>query len=98
VTPPTPPREVADADAATEQYARRFEGPVGRWFLELQTRITFKALAGLAYGATILDVGGGHAQVAPPLSEAGFRVTVVGSSQGCGRLLQGWASSGRGPG
>jgi len=96
VTPTAPPREVADADAATEQYARRFEGAVGRWFLELQTRITLKALAGLPHGATILDVGGGHAQVAPPLAEAGFRVTVVGSSHACGRLLEGWTSSGRG--
>jgi SAM-dependent methyltransferase len=96
VTPTASQREVADADAATEQYARRFEGPVGRWFLDLQTRITFAALAGLSPGATILDVGGGHAQVAPPLADAGFRVTVVGSSHGCGRLLEGWVSSGRG--
>ena len=94
--PTASPREVADADAATEQYARRFEGPVGRWFLELQTRLTFKALAGLPRGSTILDVGGGHAQVGPPLAAAGFRVTVVGSSHACGRLLEAWVSSGHG--
>jgi SAM-dependent methyltransferase len=91
-----PPRDNADVDASTEEYARRFAGSVGRWFLEVQSRLTLAALAGLPVGATVLDVGGGHAQVALPLSEAGYRVTVVGSDRSCGRRLASWISAGRG--
>jgi SAM-dependent methyltransferase len=43
----------------------------------------------------VLDVGGGHAQVAPPLIAAGYRVTVVGSDRSCGRLLDPWTSTGQ---
>jgi len=93
---PSPlPRETADADAATDEYARRFAGAVGGWFLEVQTRLTLACLEGLPYGAMVLDVGGGHAQVAPPLLAAGYRVTVVGSDRACGRRLEPWTSTGQ---
>jgi ubiquinone/menaquinone biosynthesis C-methylase UbiE len=88
-------RENADIDSSSDQYAHRFKGAVGRWFLHIQTRITLEALAGLPAGSTVLDVGGGHAQVAPPLVEAGYRVTVVGSDASCGHRLEPWTSSGR---
>ncbi len=35
------------------------------------------------FGTTILDVGGGHGQLAPFLFAAGYDVTVVGSSNAC---------------
>jgi ubiquinone/menaquinone biosynthesis C-methylase UbiE len=89
------PREDADVESSSERYARRFEGPVGRWFLDYQTRITLECLAGLAAGATILDVGGGHAQIAPPLVEAGYQVTVVGSDPSCGQRLRSLISAGQ---
>ena len=88
-------QETADIDSSSREYARRFSGRVGRWFLDVQTRSTLEALAGLGPGATVLDVGGGHAQVAPPLIEAGYRVTVVGSDPSCGHLLEPWTSTGR---
>jgi ubiquinone/menaquinone biosynthesis C-methylase UbiE len=88
-------REDADVESSSEQYARRFDGPVGRWFVDSQTRITLECLAGLPAGATILDVGGGHAQVAPPLVGAGFQVTVVGSDPSCGERLAPLTSTGR---
>jgi SAM-dependent methyltransferase len=88
-------REDADVESSSEVYARRFEGPVGRWFVEVQTRITLESLGGLGRGATVLDVGGGHAQVAPPLVQAGFDVTVVGSDPSCGVRLEPLTSSGR---
>jgi SAM-dependent methyltransferase len=89
------PAENADIDSSSEAYADRFAGPVGRWFLELQTRLTLAALAGLPRDARVLDVGGGHAQVAPPLIEAGYRVTVAGSDASCGARLIPWTSTGR---
>jgi SAM-dependent methyltransferase len=88
-------RETADVDSSSEQYAKRFAGPIGAWFLQRQTELTLAALAGLPAGASVLDVGGGHAQVAPPLAEAGYRVTVVGSDPSCGRRLAPWTSAGR---
>ena len=88
-------RENADIESSSEQYAYRFRGAVGQWFLAVQTEITLEALAGLPRGARILDVGGGHAQVAPPLIEAGYRVTIVGSDPSCGARLRPWTSSGQ---
>ncbi|WP_243450866.1 class I SAM-dependent methyltransferase [Sphingosinicella sp. CPCC 101087] len=39
-------------------------------------------------GSTLLDVGGGHAQLAPPLAAAGYSVTVAGSDSSCARRLR----------
>jgi SAM-dependent methyltransferase len=91
----TPAREDADVESSSEGYARRFAGPVGQWFLELQARLTLECLSGLSPGAAVLDVGGGHAQLAPPLVEAGYRVTVVGSTASCGERLAPLTSAGR---
>lgn len=90
-----PPREDADVESSSAMYARRFEGPVGRWFVEHQARLTLECLAGLPPGATVLDVGGGHAQLAPPLSEAGYDVTVIGSDPSCGERLAALTAGGR---
>lgn len=81
-------REDADVETSSEGYARRFAGPVGRWFLELQAESALALLADLAPGARVLDVGGGHAQLAPMLLEAGYDVTVAGSNSGCAARLQ----------
>ena len=43
----TPAREDADVESSSELYARRFAGPVGQWFLELQARLTLECLRGL---------------------------------------------------
>ena len=91
----TPACEDADVESSSEMYARRFAGPVGQWFLQLQARLTLQCLAGLPAGSTVLDVGGGHAQLAPPLLEAGYRVTVVGSDVSCGARLLPLTSEGR---
>jgi SAM-dependent methyltransferase len=87
--------EDADIGTSSEDYARRFTGAVGRWFVETQARITLSVLGALPMGASILDVGGGHAQIAPPLIEAGYEVTVVGSDPVCGARLTPWTGSGR---
>ncbi|HER62444.1 MAG TPA: class I SAM-dependent methyltransferase [Desulfobacteraceae bacterium] len=78
--------ETEDIVTASEDYAGRFAGEVGGYFLELQRDLTLELLKPYP-GATILDVGGGHAQLAVPLVEQGFRVTVTGSSDECRRRL-----------
>lgn len=71
--------ETADIETSSDGYASRFSGEVGEWFLDKQLQITKKFLE----SGTILDVGGGHAQLANPLSKAGYNVTVVGSDEAC---------------
>lgn len=75
-------RESADVETSSERYARRFAGPVGGYFLEVQKRLLLEMLAPFP-GARVLDVGGGHAQLAGPLLENGFEVTVTGSEEAC---------------
>lgn len=87
--------EDADIGTSSDDYARRFRGAVGRWFLETQTRLTLELLRELPAGASILDVGGGHAQIAPQLIDAGYEVTVVGSAPICAARLEPWTASGR---
>jgi SAM-dependent methyltransferase len=73
---------MADVKTSSEDYARRFTGPVGRYFLKTQAEITLRLLAPWPQ-ARVLDVGGGHAQLAPPLVARGHAVTVVGSRAVC---------------
>jgi 2-polyprenyl-3-methyl-5-hydroxy-6-metoxy-1,4-benzoquinol methylase len=83
-----------DIETATDGYARRFAGPIGEWFLQVQGTTTLALLSSLPSGSRVLDVGGGHAQLTPYLIRAGFEVTVVGSAPGCARRLRPWLSGG----
>jgi len=84
----------ADVETSSEDYARRFAGPVGEWFLAVQTRLTLELLAAFP-GASVLDVGGGHGQLAAPLAEAGFEVTVLGSADVCAERVRALVDAGR---
>jgi 2-polyprenyl-3-methyl-5-hydroxy-6-metoxy-1,4-benzoquinol methylase len=55
--------ETPDLHSSSEEYARRFSGEIGRWFLE-QQRETIKDLLGdkVSLGA-VCDIGGGHGQL-----------------------------------
>ena len=82
--------EMADVETSSEDYARRFAGPVGRYFLKVQEEITLRLLADCSDGsprARVLDVGGGHAQLAPALVRSGHQVTVAGSRAVCRERL-----------
>jgi SAM-dependent methyltransferase len=81
-----PPREAPDVETASEAYARRFAGEVGAYFLAIQARTVLDLLAPWPR-ARVLEVGGGHAQLAAPLVERGFRVTVTGSEEVCRERL-----------
>ena len=87
-------REDADIATSSEDYARRFAGEVGRWFLETQSRFVLELLRPLPAGAAVLDVGGGHAQITPALIDAGYAVTVAGSDPSCAARLAPWTGRG----
>ncbi len=76
----------ADIETASEDYARRFSGKIGEYFLDVQTKITLQLLNSWQ-NAKILDVGGGHAQIAVPIIKVGYNLTVVGSGVVCKERL-----------
>ncbi len=78
--------EQADIETATEDYATRFSGKIGEYFLKTQEEITLKLLE-KENVKTVLDVGGGHAQLAVPLVNKGYDVTVTGSDVSCRNRL-----------
>lgn len=80
------PLETADVETSTEDYARRFSGAVGRYFLKTQESIALRLL-GRWPQARVLDVGGGHAQLAPQIVARGHALTVAGSHAVCRERL-----------
>jgi 2-polyprenyl-3-methyl-5-hydroxy-6-metoxy-1,4-benzoquinol methylase len=77
--------EEADVHTASHEYAERFSGKVGQWMLSIQTQIVLQAIeeqytSELKKNIQILDIGGGHGQLALPLLEAGYTVTVLCSN------------------
>ncbi len=76
--------ETADIETSSDDYAGRFAGRIGDYFLKTQSDILLSLLQpDYAPGATILDVGGGHAQLAIPLVDRGYTITVTGSNDSC---------------
>lgn len=69
----------ADLDASTGRYANRFRGKSGQWLLSCQTA-ALRKLVRSDRDASVLDVGGGHGQIAAPLLADGHAVTVHASS------------------
>ena len=78
--------ETADVETASDDYASRFSGPVGKYFLDVQAKLTLDLLYDLP-GAAVLDVGGGHGQLTMPLASRGYDVTVTGSADICRKRL-----------
>ncbi len=87
--------ETADIETSSADYATRFRGEVGAWFLAEQASAVRALLRDVPAGARVLDVGGGHAQLTPVLVENGYDVTVVGSSAACAERLAPWLGGGR---
>lgn len=87
--------ETADIETSNDDYATRFRGATGAWMLKVQERGVLKLLgARVAPGATVLDVGGGHGQLAVPLSRAGYDVTILGSDESCRHRVRSIVDSG----
>jgi SAM-dependent methyltransferase len=68
-----------DVHSSSDEYARRFSGPIGAWLLEVQARSLNQVLAEFA-GKNALDVGGGHGQLLPLLIGHGCQTTLFASS------------------
>lgn len=68
-----------DLVSSSDLYTRRFRGPAGDWLLERQSAI-LRDLIRPWPSASVLDIGGGHAQVARPLLADGHRLRVRASS------------------
>jgi 2-polyprenyl-3-methyl-5-hydroxy-6-metoxy-1,4-benzoquinol methylase len=83
-----------DVETSSAAYARRFQGAVGDWFLEVQARLTLELLRPWP-GARVLEVGGGHGQLTGPLVEAGYEVTVLASDESCRERVRPWVDAGR---
>jgi SAM-dependent methyltransferase len=84
--------EDADVHASSDEYAARFGSSVGQWMLQAQEEALFRLLDNEC--ATVLDVGGGHGQIAIPLAKHERSVTVVGSSHVCAQRLAPYIESG----
>jgi len=54
----------------------------------VQERLTFSLLRGHGTPLSVLDVGGGHGQLAIPLCRRGHQVTVLGSAPECAHRLR----------
>jgi ubiquinone/menaquinone biosynthesis C-methylase UbiE len=85
--------ETADIETSSDDYARRFSGPVGKWFLEVQEKATLEMLLPYKNG-TVLDVGGGHGQLAGGLIGAGYDLTVLGSANSCVEKIRTYVDQG----
>lgn len=80
-------RDTCDLDTATDDYANRFAGKIGRYLLNVQHAATRRMLRP-NNRAKVLDLGGGHGQNAELLAEMGHHVTVYGSDTGCDHHLK----------
>ena len=86
--------ETADIQTSNDNYATRFAGATGAWMLETQERLTLQLLKAHAC-RTVLDVGGGHGQLAIPLCREGYEVTVLGSDASCEHRIRSVTSTGK---
>jgi 2-polyprenyl-3-methyl-5-hydroxy-6-metoxy-1,4-benzoquinol methylase len=77
--------EDADLHSSSPEYAKRFSGDIGAWFLEVQERALLSMVSREA--ESVLDIGGGHGQSALSLANAGKSVTIFGSSPECADFL-----------
>lgn len=91
--------EFADVVTSSSDYASRFAGDSGAWMLSVQERLLLELIRETIdrplSDLSILDVGGGHGQIAAPLVRAGAHVTVVGSTPECAERVAHLERSGR---
>ncbi len=79
-------RETPDIETASDDYARRFSGAAGVFFLDIQHSAIKRALGRDCKGIAI-DLGGGHGQLIPILEQAGCDIIEYGSDASCHKML-----------
>lgn len=72
--------ETPDVETASDSYARRFSGTAGAFLLAKQ-EAAIRAVLGEWRGGSVLDVGGGHAQLTPILRTLASEMLVFGSDE-----------------
>jgi len=82
-----PPRETPDIETSTDDYAQRFSGPIGTWFLDVQWKNLCTLLRDCP-GRNVLELGGGHAQLTGALLDCDYHTTVMGSDPACAHRLR----------
>jgi len=87
-------RKTPDIESSTDEYARRFSGAVGAWLLEIQWDAVYQMLHRCP-GRSVLEVGGGHAQLTGALLDHGYDVTVLGSDPCCAHRVRQFIEPGR---
>jgi SAM-dependent methyltransferase len=83
----------ADIETSSDEYAGRFVGQTGEYILKVQADVTLSLLRPWS-GCRVVDVGGGHGQIAVPLVHAGFDVTVAASDLSCRKRLDSTPAAG----
>ncbi|MGH8195794.1 MAG: class I SAM-dependent methyltransferase [Woeseiaceae bacterium] len=73
-------RETPDIETASDNYASRFSGSAGRYFLDVQEQAVHYVLRGRSF-ASVLDVGGGHGQLVPIFLKYPSGLTILGSDE-----------------
>ena len=101
----SPYPETADIETSNDDYATRFAGKTGAWMLDVQTKLTRRQLGptpssqlstpNSAARPSLLDVGGGHGQLAHPLADDGWDITVLGSAPSCEKRIADLTSAGK---
>jgi ubiquinone/menaquinone biosynthesis C-methylase UbiE len=79
--------ETPDIETASDDYAARFAGEAGRYFLGMQAAAVRHVLERLAF-ESVLDVGGGHGQLVPIFLERGCALTILGSNDDTHRRVR----------
>ncbi len=80
-------RETPDIETSSENYAHRFSGPAGKYLLSQQQKALLKVFDKAEF-KSVLDVGGGHGQLAPIFAERGSQVTILSSDLVCYKKIQ----------
>lgn len=79
-------RETPDIETASDDYASRFSGAAGVYFLDTQNSAVERALGSDCKG-TVIDLGGGHGQLIPVLEQTGCDIIEYGSDASCHKML-----------
>ena len=88
--------ETADIETSSDDYASRFKGSSGQWLLDVQEQIALDLLKKQSPPCrTVLEVGGGHGQLAIPLVRDGYEVTITGSAPSCEHRVMSITQSGK---